>query len=305
MPRDYYEVLGVARTASDTEIKKAYKELSRKYHPDRNAGDKDAEARFKEVQEAYEVLSDKQKRAQYDQFGFVGPGSHPFAQGQPGRSGFEGTDSADLASMFANFAGMGGIPPEMADLFGVPPQQTTGRSRRGRRSRVVRPVELDANIPFESATRGGTLSIPVEDATVEVTIPAGIKDGTTLRVRGQGPGGSDIHVTIHIEPPTHYRREGNDLILKLPLTITEAALGTKVEIPTLGGPRGTIKVPPGTSTGQRIRVKGQGIAGGHLYLEVEIVAPANLDARSRELLEEFARRNPQNPRTGEPWEGTS
>lgn len=301
MPRDYYEVLGVTKSASDAAIKKAYKELSRKYHPDRNPGDKEAEAKFKEVQEAYEVLSDTTKRAQFDRFGFAGPGTHPFGQGTPGRSGFEGMDPADLASMFGGM----GIPPGMEDLFGIPPQ-TTGRSRRGgRRTRQVRPVELEADIPFETAVRGGTLSVPAGDGTIEVSIPAGIDEGQVLRVRGQGPGGGDILVTIHVQPHDYYRREGRDLILALPLTITEAALGTKVEVPTLSGSRGSIKVPAGTSTGKRIRVKGQGIAGGDLYLEVTVVAPANLDAKSRELLEEFARRNPQNPRTGGVWDAPS
>jgi DnaJ-class molecular chaperone len=303
MPRDPYEVLGVSRSASETEIKKAYKELSKKYHPDLNAGDKDVENKFKEVQEAYELLSDKTRRAQYDRFGFVSPGAHPFGQGEPGsgRPGFEGVDPADLASMFAGFPGMGDIPPGMEDLFGVPPQ-ASGRRRRGRRARAVQPLELDANIPFETAALGGTLSLRDGDTTINVTIHAGTRDGQRMRVPGQGPGGADILLTIHVEEHPHYRREGNDLILTLPLTITEAALGTKVEVPTLSGTRGTIKVPPGTSTGKRIRVKGQGIAGGHLYLEVAIVAPAELDARSRELLEELARRNPQNPRVGEPWE---
>ncbi len=307
MPRDYYEVLGVAKTASAGEIKKAYNTLSKKYHPDRNPGDKEAEEKFKEVQQAYEILSDKEKRAQYDQFGFAGPGGHPFG-GNPGSAhgfgSFEGIDPADLASILGRFAGMGGggIPPGMEDLFGVPPQASGGRGRRGRRSRTPTPIELEANIPFETAVQGGTLSLRVGTATVEVAIPAGIADGKKLRVKGQGPDGADILVTIRVEADPNYRREGNDLILALPLTVAEAALGTKVDIPTPSGKRGTVKVPPGTSTGRRIRLKGQGLAGGDLYLEVQVIVPATLDEKSRELLEEFARRNPQNPRTGPPWE---
>lgn len=300
MPRDYYEVLGVARTASPGEIKKAYNALSKQYHPDRNPGDKDAEEKFKEVQQAYEVLSDKEKRAQYDRFGFVGRGDHPFGGDGGGVPGFEGIDPAELASILGRFGigGMGGVPPGMEDVLGGGAR--AGRSRRGRRKAA--PIELEANVPFETAVQGGKLSLGVGDTTVEVTIPAGIADGQRLRVAGQGPGGADIFITIRVEPDPNYRREGNDLILTLPLTIAEAALGTKVDVPTPAGTRGTVKVPPGTSTGKRIRIKGQGVAGGDLYLEVKVVVPAKLDDRSRELLEEFAGLNPQNPRTGPPWE---
>jgi DnaJ-class molecular chaperone len=250
------------------------------------------------------VLKDKDKRAQYDRFGFAGKSGHPFG-GEPGSGGgfqgFEGIDPADLASIFGRFAaGGGGIPPGMEELFGIPPQQ--GRGRRGRRTRAPAPIEVEASIPFHTSIQGGTLTLRVGDATVEVSIPAGIDNGQKLRVKGQGPGGADIFLTIQVQPDPHYRREGNDLILRLPLTIAEATLGTKVEIPTLSGTKGTIKVPAGTSTGKRIRVKGQGVAGGDLYLEVQVMVPASLDEKSRELLAEFASRNPQNPRTGPPWE---
>jgi len=291
MPRDYYEVLGVPRSASETEIKKAYKELSRQYHPDRNPDNKEADTRFKEVLEAYEVLSDQQKRDQYDRYGFVGKGGHPFGQGTG--AGFEGIDPADLASM------LGGIPG-MEDLFTGRPGG--GRTRRGRRSRAVQPVEMLASIPFEVAALGGTVVLPLDGASIEIAIPSGIEEGQRLRVKGQAAGGADILLTIRIGDHPYFRREGQDLVLTLPLTMTEAALGTKVEVPTLSGTRGTVKVPAGTSSGKRIRVKGQGIAGGDLYLQVQIVAPAALDDASRELLEEFARRNPQTPRTGQPWE---
>src|SRR5437763_1343626 len=187
MPRDYYEVLGVARDASEADIKKAYRKLARQYHPDRNPGDKQAEANFKDVQNAYEVLSDKATRANYDRFGFA------------------------------------------------------------------------------------------------------------------GPDGGDLIVKLKVEPHPYFRREGNNVVLEVPLSVPEAVLGTTVEVPTLDGSRLMVKVPPGASSGARLRLRGKGIGGGDELIEIKIVAAKPADGRSRELLEEFARLNPQSPRAGLPW----
>src|SRR5207248_2600380 len=226
MAQDLYDVLGVSRTASDDEIQKAYRKLARQHHPDRNPGDKAAEARFKDISAAYEVLSDKQKRAQYDQFGAAGPG-------------------------FPNGEGPGG-------------------SHHG----------------------GGSSR----------TTPAGIDDAKTRRLGGQGPNGADIPLTIHVAPHPHSRREGNDLILAVPLSLAEAVLGGKVDVPTLDGGKLTVTIKPGTSSGTRMRVRGQGVKGRDLYIEAKVIVPAPADAKSRELIEEFARLNPQRPRVGPPWE---
>jgi curved DNA-binding protein len=296
MPRDYYEVLGVPRNASEADIKKAYRKLARQYHPDRNPGDKQAEARFKEVQEAYEVLNDKAKRAQYDRFGFAGPGfggQGPFrAEGGPAGFEFQGINPEDLESILGAFGGGLG---SFADMFG----------RRGRgRARTARPpenVEAEVAIPFLKAALGGTVTLNVDGRAIDLRVPAGVEEGKKLRLAGQGPGGGDLLVRVKIEPHPYFRREGNDVILEVPISVAEAILGAKVDVPTLDGTRLTVTVPPGTSSGSRLRLRGKGIAGGDQYIEIKIVVPKTLDERSRELIEEFARRNPQNPRERMPW----
>jgi DnaJ-class molecular chaperone len=301
MPRDYYEVLGVARNASEADIKKAYRKLARQYHPDRNPGDKQAEAHFKEVQEAYEILNDKAKRQQYDQFGHAGPGA-AFGAGGPFRGGggqgfdFQGIDPNDLASIFRQFGGGGGGEgPDLGDLFG---RRARGRTRR------ARPAESQAEvtIPFATAALGGAVRLGVDGKELEVKVPAGVTEGQKLRLTGQGPEGSDLLVQLRIAPHPHFRREGSDLVLEVPLSMTEAALGTRVDVPTLDGTRLSVKVPVGTSSGARLRLRGRGIAGGDQYIEIKIVVPRVDSDRGRELLEELARLYPQNPRTGPPWD---
>jgi curved DNA-binding protein len=294
MPRDYYEVLGVPRNASEADIKKAHRKLARQYHPDRNPGDKQAEARFKEVQEAYDVLNDKAKREQYDRFGFAGPGrggQGPFrAEGGPGGFEFQGINPEDLESILGAFGG-GGF--------------TEGFGRRARgRARTARPpesVEAEVAIPFLKAALGGTVSLNVDGRAIELRVPAGVEEGKKLRLAGQGPGGGDLLVRIKIEPHPYFRREGNNVILDVPISVTEAILGAKVDVPTLDGTHLTVTVPPGTSSGARLRLRGKGIAGGDQFIEIKIVAPKTHDERSRELIEEFARLHPQNPRERTPW----
>ena len=309
MPRDYYEVLGVSRDASEADIKKAYRKLARQYHPDRNPGDKSAETHFKEVQEAYDVLSNKEKRSKYDRFGFAGPGAAaagagagggPFwggaAPGGEGGFGFQNIDPEDLESILGRFGmgGLGGMGGEGASPFG----------RRGRgRARQAPPREFEAEvaIPFLTAALGGTVSLSVDGRQLDVKVPAGVEEGKKLRLAGQGPGGGDLLVKLHVEPHPYFRREGNNVILEVPLSVSEAVLGTRVDVPTLDGTRLTVKVPPGTSSGSRLRLRGKGIAGGDQYIEIKIVPPKNVDERSRELIEEFARRNPQDPRADLGW----
>jgi DnaJ-class molecular chaperone len=296
MPRDYYEVLGVPRDASEADIKKAYRKLARQHHPDRNPGDKQAEARFKEVQEAYDVLSDKTKRTQYDRFGVAGPagaGQGPFrAQGGTGPGGFEfqGVSPEDLESILGAFGG------DLGGMFG------RGRARgRGRAARPAENVEAEVAIPFLRAAQGGTVSLSVDGRQIDVKVPAGVEEGKKLRLAGQGPGGGDLLVRIKIEPHPYFRREGNNLMVEVPISVSEAILGTKVDVPTLDGTHLTVKIPPGTSSGARLRLRGKGIAGGDQFVETKIVTPKVADARSRELIEEFARLNPQNPRASMPW----
>jgi DnaJ-class molecular chaperone len=308
MPRDYYEVLGVQRGASEDEIKKAYRKLAKQYHPDRNPGDKQAEERFKETQQAYEVLSDKSKREQYDRFGFSGPdgafgggggAGGPFRGfgGQPGGSSFsfEGIDPNDVESILRQF-GMGG----MGGMGGgeAPGRRSRGRSRRSRPAEVESPI----TIPFDIAALGGSVTLRTDDGReLTVKVPAGVETGKKLRLAGQGPDGSDLLVVLNVANHPYFRREGNDLLLETPITVAEAILGASIDVPTLDGTRLTVKVPPGTSSGARLRLRGRGIAGGDQYIVLKIVVPRTEDARSRELVEEFQRRNPQSPREGSPW----
>ena len=305
MPRDHYEVLGVKRDAPVEEIKRAYRKLARQHHPDRNPGDKQAETRFKEIQAAYDTLSDKTKREQYDRFGFQDPrgfgGFQPEGGAGPGGFSAEGLDLNDILRQFAGMGGMGGAgAADMGDFAQAFPRR--GRTTRGRRP-ATRPeaVEATLEVPFLSAALGGNITLQVGDHTIEMKVPAGVEDGKKMRLSGQGPNGADVIVKLHVLPHAYFRREGNDIILDVPLTVGEAALGTRVDVPTLGGDKLSVTVKPGTSSGSRLRLRGYGIDGGHQYLDFKIVLPPTLDARSRELVEEFARLNPQHPRAGLPW----
>jgi curved DNA-binding protein len=306
MPRDHYEVLGVSRDATDDQIKKAYRSLARKYHPDRNPGDKQAEASFKEVQDAYDVLSDKTKRAQFDRFGFAGPqaghggpgGFHFGGGGFPGNGDFN-VDPAQAQEIFSQiFGGMGGGGANFAEAFGGRP---TGKRGRRPRSEPQATPPVDVTIPFETAVQGGTVTLRVGDRTIDLKVPSGTEDGKVLRLAGQAPGGGDLHLRIRIEADPHFRREGNDIVVTVPVTLGEAVLGAKIDVPTVKGSKLSVKVPPGTSSGARLRLRGFGIGGGDQYLEFKIVVPPTLDEKSHKLIEEFARLNPQEPRTGPPW----
>ena len=305
MPRDLYETLGVSRDASDDDVKKAYRKLARQYHPDRNPGDKQAEAKFKEIQAAYDVLGDKAKRTQYDRFGFAGDGGGPGGPfgggGAPGGFEFRNINPEDLGDLFRHFGGMGGFggagggDADAEELFG---RRTRTRGRRARPAEV----EAEAAIPFETAALGGSVALSVDGRELTVKVPAGVEEGKKLRLAGQGPGGADLLIRLHVEPHAYFRREGNDILLEAPLSLPEAVLGTKIDVPTLAGDRGAVRIPPGTSSGARLRLRGKGVAGGDMYIVIKVVVPAAADARSRELIEEFARFNPQHPRVGPPWE---
>jgi curved DNA-binding protein len=298
VPRDYYEVLGIAREASEGDVKKAYRKLARQYHPDRNPGDKTAESRFKEVQEAYDVLSDKTKRSQYDRFGFAGPqpgnggaGGGPFQWHSSGsnQGSFNAEDLSDILRQF----GMGGAGGAEGEPFG----RRKGRSRRA----PSQDAEAPATMPFLIAAQGGKLTLSIDGKEVEIKVPPGVEEGKRLRLSGQGPGGGDLFLKLHIESHPFFRREGNNIVLEAPLSLAEAVLGAKIDVPTLDGSHLTVKVPPGTSSGARLRLRGKGISGGDQLIEIKIVVPKVEDARNRELIEEFARLHPQNPRAGLGW----
>lgn len=292
MPRDPYEVLGVTKTASADEIKKAYRSLARKFHPDRNPGDKAAEASFKEAQDAYDILSDDKKKAQYDQFGFAGPQPGPGGGGgQSFHWGGQNIDPADMENLFNMFGGGGGG----GFSFGG---GARGRNRRPRQDPDQ--VHAEISIPFVTAALGGSVTIQVGERELDVKIRPGVEAGQKIRVHGQGPGGTDLILHLKVERHPFFQREGNDILLDVPLSISEAILGAKIDVPTLDGTILSVKVPSGTSSGARLRLRGKGVNAGDQYLVFKIQVPAPKDDKSRQLLDEFAKLNPQNPRPGPP-----
>jgi DnaJ-class molecular chaperone len=321
---DYYEVLGVARDATPEAVKKAYRGMARKYHPDVNPGDKSAEKHFKQVQQAYDILSDPEKRALYDRYGttaFEGMGAagpRTSASEWTARFGEPGHENIDFSEFFGPFTGAGGGPGAQpggagAGIF----EELLGRMKTPRgasRARGGRSLEAQLTIPFLTAVRGGETSINVhreggKQENLVVKIPPGVDTGARLRLKGQGepgPKGSqrgDLTILITVEPHPYYKREGRDLLVEVPITISEAILGAKIDVPSLDGMK-SLTIPPGSSSGLKLRLKGQGIpaAGGNpdgdLFVQLRIVAPRNIDEPSRRLVEEFADRNKQHPRAG-------
>ena len=285
--RDPYEVLGVSKSASEDEIRSAYRKLARTYHPD-VCTEQDAEKKFAAVQEAYEILSDKEKRAAYDRFGRVGaagPG------GQPGPGGFGGgwgggqqVDPGDFQDIFEQmFRGQGGG-------FG-------GQPRGAARPAPHRGVDVNrtVSVTFQTAALGGTEHVSLDDgSSVDLHIPAGVEDGSKLRLRGRGGAGAsggargDVMVTVKVGGHPFFTRQGLDLHVSVPITISEAALGTSVRVSL---PKGSVdlRIPPGRSSGAKLRVRGQGIANekdevGDLYATVQIVAPKDLTDPQRSTL---------------------
>lgn len=308
MPRDFYEVLGVERTATADQIKKAYRKLAQKYHPDKNPGDKQAEAKFKEANEAHAVLSDPQKRQVYDQFGHHGP--------QQGGYGGRGTDGP---GGFPNWAGagatQGNFDPAAAEelfrqFFGENAQHDLGGmfgGRRGRSTRSAPPpedMETEVTVPFLVAANGGTITVDVGRRKIEVKVPAGIEDGKKLRVPAKATGSSDLYLHVKVAPHEYFRRNGRDVELDVPIGVAEAILGSSVDVPTVGGDRLTVKVPAGTSSGAKLRLRGKGISGGDQYLVFQVSVPKQVDDESRKLIEQFAKRHPDTPRANVAWFGS-
>lgn len=308
MPANPYEVLGVSRSASAEEITKAYRKLAQKYHPDRNAGDKAAEAKFKEVNNAYEVLSDPQKKQMYDMTGQTGgAGGFPGggAGGFPG--GFQGAqvDPQAAEEMFRSVFGGGGPGGgfDFGSMFGgAAGGQRRGKQQRGgSRARPPEEVNTDVRVPFLTAATGGSVSIDVGGREIDVRIPAGIEEGKKLRVPASATGSVDVYLRVLIDPHPYFKREGNDVLVEVPISPAEAILGGKVDVPTLDGGELTVKVPPGTSSGARVRLKGKGIAGGDQYLVMKIVVPAKPDDATKKLMEEYAAHNTHDPRANVGW----
>jgi DnaJ-class molecular chaperone len=287
--RDYYEVLGVPKNASDDEIKKAYRKLAIKYHPDKNPGDKEAEEKFKEISEAHEVLSDKQKRARYDQFGHAGVGNG--AGGAYGGNPFAGGNFNFNGQTFNfDFGGAGGFDDILGSLFGF------GNARRPRRGADY---QTNVTLTFEEAIFGTTKTINADGKDLKVKIPAGIDDGMSIRLAGKGgpaPEGAtergDLYVRVRVKPHKTLTREGVIILSEQKIDMVDAALGCEIDVETVDG-KITMKVPAGTQSGTPFKLSGHGVPyradgdrGPHI-VTVVVETPKNLSRKQKELLEEF------------------
>ncbi len=356
--RDYYDVLGVQRTASEQDLKSAFRKLAKDHHPDRNPGDTDAEQKFKELNEAYEVLKDPQKRAAYDRFGHAAFDGGMGGRGGGGGAGFGPDFASSMSDIFDDLFGefMGGRRGG-----GGSQQRRSGRERgadlrynmeitlddafAGKTAQVRVPTSITCETcsgtgakagtkPVTCATCGGagkvrasqgfftiertcptcqgrgeTIADPcsacngagrvVKERTLSVNIPAGVEDGTRIRLSGEGEAGlrggpaGDLYIFLSIKPHEFFQRDGADVFCRVPISMTTAALGGQIEVPTLDGTMSRVKVPEGTETGKQFRLKGKGMpvlrsnAAGDLYIQVDVETPKNLSRKQRELLEEF------------------
>jgi molecular chaperone DnaJ len=286
--KDYYEILGVKKNATEAELKKAYRELAKKYHPDKNKGNKDAENRFKEISEAYAVLSDSDKRAQYDRLGreAFGPGgANPFA-------GFD----------FSEFMGGGGgrtrrttsrrggsTTIDFTDVFG----DLFGGGGRGGFEPEPQELQAEVTIDFRDAIQGTTMALNVNGDQMKVKIPEGIADGQKLRVKR---GNQPMQITVRVRPHPFFERRGDDIHIELPITVGEAIRGAEVEVPTIHGPS-RIRVPAGTQAGRTMRLTGKGVkkksGAGDQYVRIQVVVPPEAPAEAVEAIEGAYKENPR------------
>ncbi len=347
--KDFYEVLGVARGASDDEIKKAYRKLAMKYHPDRNPDNKEAEEKFKEIQKAYEILSTPEKKSAYDQYGHAGVDPNMGQGGFGGGFGGAGAGNFDFGDIFSQMFGGGGgggrqqHNHEGADLrYDI--EISLEEAARGIKKKITIPTHEECDVCHGSGAKPGTSPVTCHTChgngvvnvrqaifqvqqtcptchgtgqeikepcikcrgagqvktskTLEVNIPAGVDDGSRIRLSGEGEPGShgapsgDLYVVIHVKQHNVFERDAMDLHCELPIGFTTAALGGEVEVPTLDG-RVKLTIPPETQTGRKMRVKGKGVKSlrsslkGDLYCHIVVETPVNLTERQKELLSEF------------------
>ena len=281
--KDFYKILGVGKNASNDEIKKKYRSLARELHPDKTKGDDALEEKFKAVSEAYDILSDSKKRAEYDEArslfergGFRAP---------QGGQNFQGGDFGDIFG--------GGNPQDIfSTLFG-------GGARRG--PRKGQDLQTESTITFKEAAFGTTLELRLSTdggptQSISARVPAGINDGAKIRVRGKGSPGEagpgDLFILLHVKPHAIFSRKGENILLTLPVTFTEAALGADIKVPTLKGEEVTVRIAPGTPNGRNLRVKGRGITKGSttgdLLVTIEVQVPQKVDGKALDALKKFA-----------------
>lgn len=310
--KDYYKTLGISRNASHDEIKKAYRNLARKYHPDLNQGDSKAEEKFKKVQEAHEILSDDEKRKAYDMFG--SSGFRPGGQGQRTWTYTTGPDGdfAGVEDIFKDIFGFGtsrqrgyrSYGDSFKDIF----NSGRGESPKGK------DVEYSIEIDFDTAIKGGTreLSISSTDAEgnrktdkLSVKIPPGVDNNSKIRIQGKGEKGSssrgDLYLKIKVKPHPIFKRDGNNILIDLPITFYEAALGAKIKVPTVDG-SATLTIPAGVQNGAKLRLRNKGVSDlkskkkGDQHVVVKITMPKDLSYEALSKIKEIANSNPYNPR---------
>ncbi len=314
--KDYYKTLGVSKSASKEEIKKAYRDMARKYHPDLNPNDKGAEDRFKDIQEAYEVLYDDQKRQQYDTFGHMN-----FGGNRGGQQGFSGSyrfsgDIPSFEEIFKDvfgggFSGRGGGSSDpFSSMFGG--FSTGGRSRQ--RQQRPRNTEYSITIDFHTAIKGGEKNLIInhrdeqgnkQNETISVKIPQGVNDGAKMRLKGKGERSgnkrADLILNIKVTPHELFTRQGDDLSITLPITFYEAALGVTTEVPTVDG-KVELVIPKGLQNGAKMRLKNKGVKNlktkktGDQYVIIKVVMPDNISSETLEKLKDISKSQPYNPR---------
>lgn len=306
---DYYKVLGVSKDASQDEIKKVYRQLSREYHPDVNKGDKAKEEKFKKISEAYSILGDAKKRKEYDSFRtnpFSGTGS-----GQRGGGGYGPFEYSTFTGGGGGHTNMEDFSDLFGDLFGMGRKAGQRSNARGPLPKKGNDVHHKLKIDFVDAVKGTNikLSLPHTGKTnkVNVKIPAGVDEGSKVRLNGKGEPGiaggadGDLFIEISVKDHEYFERKGDDLYLQVPITIKEAILGCQIEVPTLDG-RAKVKIPSGIQGGQKLRLKGKGVPHlkeggvGDQFVQINITVPKNLNAESKKLIEQFDELNSYDPR---------
>ncbi|MGE5506680.1 MAG: DnaJ C-terminal domain-containing protein [Actinomycetota bacterium] len=307
--RDPYDILGVPKTAGEAEIRKAFRKLAKEWHPDMKPGDKTAEARFREINAAYDLLSDKDKRARFDRGEIDAEGRERYAHAHAGAGGAGFGGAAGPGGFNFHFGGGGPEAADMEDLFSHLFGQGAGRARgqtgpgAGFRMRGE-DLRHALTVDFLDAANGATRRITLPDGrALDVSIPAGINDGQTLRLKGQGAPGlggdaaGDLLLEVRVAPHRLFTRTGNDIRIEVPVSPVEAVDGGRITVPTVSGPV-AVTVPRGANTGTVLRLKGKGVKGGDQYVTLKVVLPPGVDDELAATLRAWSARHPFDPRAG-------
>ncbi len=295
--KDYYDTLGVARSASEAEIKTAYRKLAKQYHPDKNPGDDSAAGKFKEMGEAYAVLSDAEKRKVYDTYGHSGqvpPGAYAGQQGGADFGGFGGADGSQFSDFFQGLFGRGGGRGGVGGMGGtqVNFEDLLGGGGIGGGRRFVQNVEGELQVSLREAYAGTDETITVDGKRISLRVPAGTRDGGRLRLSGQGPGGGDVLLTVRVLEDARFDLDGDDVSVTVDVPVHVAAIGGQARVPTLKGDV-NLNIPAGSSGGRQLRLKGQGWpkkggGAGDLYAKLNLTLPASLSEQEQALYQQLA-----------------